>query len=118
MADIKVENSANSLAEGHVLPITSHKLNGQNYNQWMRSVKIYLQGKGKKGYIIGDSKYPKKEDSNLGKWQLENNLVMSWLLNTMTNEIGENFMYYNTAKDMWDVMKETYSNIDNTSAIF
>ena len=68
MADTKAENSANSLAEGHALPITGHKLNGQNYNQWVRSVKIYLQGKGKEGYITGDSKCPKKGDSNLEKW--------------------------------------------------
>jgi len=36
----------------------------------------------------------------------------------MTNEIGENFMYYDTTKEIWDAVKETYSNIDNTSAIF
>lgn len=27
-------------------------------------------------------------------------------------------MYYDTAKEMWDAVKETYSNVDNTSAIF
>ncbi|KAI5410279.1 hypothetical protein KIW84_055684 [Lathyrus oleraceus] len=43
---------------------------------------------------------------------------MSWLLNTMTNEIGENFMFYDTAKEIWDAVKETYSNVDNTSVIF
>lgn len=117
MADTKAENSTNSLAEGHALPITGHKLNDQNYNQWVCSVKIYLQGKGKECYITGDSKCPKNEDSNLRKWQLENSLVMSWLLNTMTNEIGENFMYYDTVEDMWDAAKETYHNVDNTSAI-
>ena len=37
---------------------------------------------------------------------------MSWLLNTMTNEIGENFMYYDTSKEIWDAMKKTYSNRD------
>ena len=45
-------------------------------------------------------------------------MVMFWLLNSMTNEIGENFMYYKTAKDIWDTARETYSNKDNTSAIF
>ena len=43
---------------------------------------------------------------------------MSWLLNTMTIEIGEDFMYFNTAKEMWDIAKETYSDVDNTSTIF
>ncbi|KAJ1406624.1 Gag-polypeptide of LTR copia-type [Sesbania bispinosa] len=87
MGENKAEGSATSLVEGPALPITGHKLNGQNYPQWVRSVKIFLQGKGKEGYITGDSKSPKKGDPNLNKWQLEN-------------------------------MKETYSNVDNTSAVF
>lgn len=33
----------------------------------------------------------------------------------MTNEIGEIFMHY--AKEMWDIVKGTYSNVDNVSAI-
>ena len=45
-------------------------------------------------------------------------MVMSWLLNSMTNETGENFMYYKTAKEIWDAVRETYSNKDNTYAIF
>jgi len=47
--------------------ITGHKLNGQNYTQWVRSVKIFLQGKGREGYITGDSKCPKKGDANVQK---------------------------------------------------
>ncbi|KAI6684764.1 hypothetical protein NL676_030677 [Syzygium grande] len=31
---------------------------------------------------------------------------------------GENFMYYQTVKEIWDAVHETYSNKDNTSAIF
>ncbi|XP_050888927.1 uncharacterized protein LOC127094101 [Lathyrus oleraceus] len=36
----------------------------------------------------------------------------------MTNEIGENFMFYDTVKEIWDAVKETYSNVDNTFVIF
>ena len=32
--------------------------------------------------------------------------------------MGENFMYYKTAKEIWDATRGTYSNKDNTSAIF
>ena len=45
-------------------------------------------------------------------------MVMSWLINSMTNEICENFMYYKSAKEIWDAVKETYSNNDNTSKVF
>jgi len=35
----------------------------------------------------------------------------------MTNESNENFMYYELQK-IWNAAKETYSNVDKTSAIF
>ncbi|RVX10632.1 hypothetical protein CK203_016941 [Vitis vinifera] len=36
----------------------------------------------------------------------------------MTNDIGENFLLYGTAKEIWDAAKETYSNNENTSELF
>ncbi|KZV16011.1 hypothetical protein F511_14377 [Dorcoceras hygrometricum] len=45
-------------------------------------------------------------------------MVMSWIINSMTNEIGENFLLYGTTKEIWDAAKETYSNKENTSELF
>ncbi|RVW64787.1 Retrovirus-related Pol polyprotein from transposon RE1 [Vitis vinifera] len=61
---------------------------------------------------------PKEDDPGYRTLKLENSMVMSWLINSMTNDIGENFMYYGTTKEIWDAARETYSNIDNTSVIF
>ncbi|CAL5384833.1 unnamed protein product [Camellia sinensis] len=36
----------------------------------------------------------------------------------MTNDIGENFLLYGTAKEIWEAAKETYSNNENTSELF
>ena len=44
--------------------------------------------------------------------------VRSWLINSMNTEMGENFMYYKTAREMWDAVKRSYSNRENTSEIF
>jgi len=44
-------------------------------------------------------------------------MVMSWLINSMTNEIGLDFLYYATAKEIWDAVKETYSDNENTSQL-
>ena len=74
--------------------------------------------KERKNVTSEAKKPPEKKEAKLKKWKLENNLVMSWLLNTMTNEIEENFMHFSTAQEIWDATKETYSSVDNTSAIF
>ncbi|KAJ0046448.1 hypothetical protein Pint_05386 [Pistacia integerrima] len=51
------------------------------------------------------------------KWLAENNMVMSWLVNSMNMDIGENFLAFETAKEIWDAAKETYSDIENTSEV-
>ncbi|RVW95345.1 hypothetical protein CK203_034218 [Vitis vinifera] len=91
--------------------------NSENFIQWAQSVRIFICGKGKEEYLTGAIVQPKEDDPGYRTWKLENSMVMSWLINSMTNDIGENFMYYGTAKEIWDAARETYSNIDNTSAI-
>ena len=36
----------------------------------------------------------------------------------MANEIGEDFMYYETTKEIWDIAKGTYSDNQNISQLF
>ncbi|KAL5816220.1 hypothetical protein ACOSQ3_024598 [Xanthoceras sorbifolium] len=100
------------------MPITGHKLNGHNYLQWSQSVTMFICGKGRDDYITGISESPAKEDPAFKQWKTENSMVMSWLINSMTNEIGENFLLYETAREIWKAAKETYSSSDNTAELF
>ena len=36
----------------------------------------------------------------------------------MTNEIGENFLLYDTAQDIQEASREAYSHVENTSELF
>lgn len=45
-------------------------------------------------------------------------MIMAWLINSMINEIGENFLLYSTAKEIWDAARDTYSSSDNTAELF
>ncbi|CAH9091924.1 unnamed protein product [Cuscuta epithymum] len=97
---------------------TAYKLNGQNYNLWSHSVSIFIGGKGKEEYLSIDLVQPEVKSPGYKNWKAENNMVMSWLLNSMTPEIGEQFMFYKTASEIWEAARDTFSNQDNTSAIF
>ncbi|GMP80639.1 hypothetical protein CsSME_00035660 [Camellia sinensis var. sinensis] len=99
------------------LPITAHKLNGQNYLQWSQSILMFIRGKEKDDYITGASALPETTASTYKRWIAENNMVMSWLVNSMTTDIGENFLSCDTAKEIWDMAKETFSDKENTSEI-
>ncbi|RVW21347.1 Retrovirus-related Pol polyprotein from transposon TNT 1-94 [Vitis vinifera] len=117
-SDIIISSSSSShQMETSHLPITAHKLNGQNYLQWSQSILMFIRGKEKDDYITGASAAPETTASTYKKWIAENNMVMSWLVNSMTADIGENFLSFDTAKEIWDIAKETFSDKENTSEI-
>ena len=100
-------------SEGVILPITGHKLNGQNYLQWSQSLMMFVCGKGKDDQLTGRAATPEMGDPKYKIWKAKNSMVMSWLINSMTNEIGEDFMYYGLGKEIWKAKKESYSDKEN-----
>ena len=109
--------SHNGGSEGSVLPIVGLKLNRNNFPQWAQSIMMYVCGKGKDDYLTREIAVPEKEDPKFKTWKAENMMVMSRLINSMTTEVGEIFMIYATAKEMWDVTRKTYSDNENTSEL-
>ncbi|RVW53455.1 hypothetical protein CK203_083782 [Vitis vinifera] len=75
-------------------------------------------GGRKDEYLTGEAAMPETTEPGFRKWKIENNMIMSWLINSMNNDIGENFLLFGTAKDIWDAAKETYSSSENTSELF
>ncbi|KAH7543898.1 hypothetical protein JRO89_XS15G0055500 [Xanthoceras sorbifolium] len=99
------------------LSITGHKINGKNYLQWSQSVLMYIRGREKTNYLFVDLATLEETNPGYKRWMTENIMIMSWLVNSMTTEIGENFILYYTAKEIWDATKEIYSNKDNSSEL-
>ncbi|RVW67974.1 hypothetical protein CK203_061866 [Vitis vinifera] len=79
-----------------------------------QSVSEVNSSKDEDGYLTGEIVQPKSDDPRFRTWKTENNMVKSWLINSMTNEIRENFLLYKTTKKVWDAVKETYSTKENT----
>ncbi|XP_052287256.1 uncharacterized protein LOC102623150 [Citrus sinensis] len=68
--------------------------------------------------LTGEIEIPEKGDPKYRLWKSDNNMIMSWLINSMNNDIGENFLLYGTTKEIWDAAKETYSSSENTVELF
>ncbi|XP_075475242.1 uncharacterized protein LOC142505984 [Primulina tabacum] len=79
---------------------------------------MFICGKSKDDYITGVATAPKEDDSTFKAWKANNNMVMSWLVNSMNPEIGENFLLYSTAAEIWEAAKVTFSSSENTSEVF
>ena len=95
--------------------VIGEKLMGaQNYRSWRRSVEIALSTKRKLGFIRGT--VPRStDDVNLQEqWDTCNNLVISWLMNSVSESIAKSVMFVGTAHAIW-LQLETRFALSNGS---
>nr|XP_048326741.1 uncharacterized protein LOC125421570 [Ziziphus jujuba var. spinosa] len=79
---------------------------------------ISFNVKRKHGYLIGEVIKPADEDPALKTWRSENSLIIAWLVNLMEPAIGKPFMFLPTNKDVWDTVRDTYFDLENSLQIF
>jgi Integrase core domain/gag-polypeptide of LTR copia-type len=111
MAEDSYKNATNS-------SLTNVLLTGKNYLPWARAVTVALGGRSKLGHINGKTPKPDKGDTEIEAWQANDHLVMSWLFNSMKPEIYDIFSYSETAKILWDKLKEMYGRSNNAARVF
>ncbi|QHN83700.1 uncharacterized protein DS421_20g706960 [Arachis hypogaea] len=117
---LKSEQRVLVSGDSHSVQITIFRLNGSNYLRWSQSVQMYIRGRGKIGYLTGERSQPNVTDTQYNVWDTENSMVMTWLVNSMEEDISSNYMYYTTTKELWDSVKEMYSDLgsDNVTKYF
>ncbi|XP_011091910.1 uncharacterized protein LOC105172236 [Sesamum indicum] len=93
---LKVQPSDNP---GLVLVTTL--LDGTNFLSWSRSIKLGLRTKMKLSFISADIKKPEENTKEMEQWDRTDSMVTSWILNSISREIVESFMYTNSARELW-----------------
>ena len=58
---------------------------------------MYVCGRGKDDFLTSTVGPSTPNGMGFKLWKFENNMTMSWLINSMRLEIGENFLLYPTA---------------------
>ncbi|KAF5471273.1 hypothetical protein F2P56_011717 [Juglans regia] len=88
-------------------------LSGQNYLSWNRSFTLAISIKNKLGFLDGSIPTPNLTDALYIPWLRCNNLILSWLLNSISKEIASNVLYINSAKEVWEKLKTRFAQPDN-----
>jgi len=94
----------------------SYHLDGRNYLQWAQLARTFLKGRGKIGHLTAPS--PKAFDPAFTTWDIEDSMIMSWLWSVMQPKVSKNYMFLASTKEIWETVKQTYSKIQDASAIF
>lgn len=101
------------------LHLVNQVLTGDNFNQWKRAITIALSAKIKLGMINGTCVKPSSTSAYLNLWNRCNDMVISWLLNSVSPEIGSSIVYFGTAQEIWKDLNSrfTQSNIPKMSQV-
>ena len=81
--------------------LVSKIFTGENYIAWSRSMSIALTVKNKIAFVDGSLVQPITNDPHLRvAWLRANNLVLSWLMNSIAKEIRGSLLYFTNAFDI------------------
>ncbi|KAF3788897.1 hypothetical protein EJ110_NYTH05852 [Nymphaea thermarum] len=91
------------------------KMNGSNYEMWAMQVKRTLIAHDKEHLILEPE--PIQKVGKYGTWFKDNSLVMVWIVGTLSQDIANEVLHKESAKDMWDSLAATYSQARNETRI-
>lgn len=100
------------LRENPTMVLVSTPLNGSNYHSWACVMRRAISGKNKIHFIDGSIPMPDSFDPYFDLWECNNNLVHSWLMDSVSSSIAQSIVYMDSAADVWRDLKERFSQGD------
>ncbi|XP_010518645.1 PREDICTED: uncharacterized protein LOC104793922 [Camelina sativa] len=84
------------------LVLVSNRLTtGVEFNSWRRSMRMALNVRNKLGFIDGTISKPSSDHRDYGSWSRCNDMVSTWLMNSVSKKIGQSLLFIPTAEEIW-----------------
>lgn len=99
-------------SESPISVIVTPALNGNNYQSWFKSIRMALITKNKMGFLNGSISIPENTSPLFPHWERCNNLLTSWLLNSVSPSIAQSIVFFDNATDIWNDLRERFSRGD------
>ncbi|KAH0762701.1 hypothetical protein KY290_018774 [Solanum tuberosum] len=90
------------------LSLVNFIFEGKDYGGWRRSILIALSAKNKLGFIDGSCKPPVAGSPDLQLWNRSNDMVTSWLLNSLSKDIVDSVIYSTSAHALWKDLEDRF----------
>ena len=81
---------------------------GVGFCSWRCSVMRTLSVKNKLGFVNGDCSRPRSSDPSYRQWERCDNIVTSWILNSLSKEIADSVEYVQDSAELWKELEDRY----------
>ncbi|KAG9144318.1 hypothetical protein Leryth_019420, partial [Lithospermum erythrorhizon] len=88
------------------LILVTDPLTDLNYTSWSRAMRIALEARDKYGFLTGEVE--PVNDVKFRQWRKVNSTLISLILNSVSRDIGRDFMFADDAKMLWNEFKEAF----------
>ena len=98
----------------HLTKIAPRNLfTGHNIYQWRRWVERTLKPRKLEGHLTNFR--PHEDDAQYYKWLEEEEILITWILDSMKPEICDRFIDYAFVKEIWETIIRLYSKLEDES---
>lgn len=91
--------------------ISKKLLGSENYSTWKRSIQIALSAQNKLVIVNGEFLPPSEKSPLYAHWRRVNDMVITWILNTVSDDISNSMNYMDSAFDVWSELSERFSAV-------
>ncbi|XP_033514282.1 uncharacterized protein [Nicotiana tomentosiformis] len=81
---------------------------GTGYRSWGWGVLRALSMKNKVGFITEKCKKPNTDDTTYNQWARYDDMVTSWIQNSISNDLADSLQYVSDARELWQELKDRY----------
>ncbi|KAA8535330.1 hypothetical protein F0562_030333 [Nyssa sinensis] len=83
------------------LILISGHLTGDNFSKWQRALRRALNAKNKLCFVDGTLKPPANTSPDHAQWRRTKDMVLTWILNTITPSLANSLDYHDDPRDVW-----------------
>ncbi|XP_074373485.1 uncharacterized protein LOC141713812 [Apium graveolens] len=95
------------------LVLIAKKLVGQeNYAPRSRSMQIALSARNKFVVVNGVYVKPANDSALYAQWERVNDMIITWILNSVADDISDSLNFVTSAKEVWDELHERFSGVN------
>ncbi|KAF5455785.1 hypothetical protein F2P56_025325 [Juglans regia] len=81
--------------------LVTQLLTENNFHTWKRSMSMAISAKNKTAFVNGSLLRPAADSPCLDAWIRCNDMVISWLVNSLSPDIASTILFMHTAADIW-----------------
>ncbi|XP_048609123.1 uncharacterized protein LOC111202900 [Brassica napus] len=92
--------------------VTDRLTTASDFHSWKRSIKMALNVRNKLGFIDGTIPKPSLSHRDYGACSRCNDIVATWLMNSVSKKIGQSLLFISTVEGIWNNLISRFKQDD------